>query len=426
MKNIPYEIINELTEHEENFRLVSPLLQACYNGLPAKYCKLCGVLFNKLIFNLFKGEKGRQKSIYEEKRIFTDVHLVVDDILEAYHSGKYTDGALYEKGKKKSTDRKNMHDSLKWLHNNNIFYHWKYKSNYMFFMDRDIGCWKYYNSKGVMLPKSLKKIITPVELQIDRMCRFDNLSSSRKTDRADIELSYGCYIEGMIKKMNPVVASSFPLFASFNNLFEYIQALKKHLDGIDGNEGYVPADNFYIKLPVDVRKWIAAKKAAADKEKRQKNMTKKKTDMEKEIAPDPSEANLCTNKGTRKKRQKRESIDKSYGNKNEVDELDFSREIEVNPFKNSKSLATYCQQYMSLHATTNLRLEGKGVASEYAGHILDNLIDINKSGNKEFLDAWLKNYLSKLTTSKMKNVEYTSLRALGKTLKEFNNIFYIP
>ena len=188
---------------------------------------------------------------------------------------------------------------------------------------------------------------------------------------------------------------------------------------MDDFEGFTPAKNFFIKLPVDVQKYAEMKI-----NKRQKEMKNKKTEMEKEISPD--DGNVCSNKGTKKKREKKEKVEKSFSKPDEVDEFHFANEITVDPFKDSKVFANYCREFMSLYAKSDLRLEGIGVASEYAGHILDSLIDIGKNNDKVFLDAWLKNYLSKLTTLKMKNVEYTSLRALGKSLSDYNKNFLVP
>jgi len=423
MEGATNNIMDKWTDTDENWSVISPVLLSAYSGFQfKKYTALSGILFGKLTTNLMRGTKGYQKSIYEKNRIFTDVSIEIDDILDAQNAGKYEDGALYEKGKSRLTDRKNMQDNLKYLHDNNIYYMWLYRGNYMFFMEREVRCWKCYNDNGVVIPKTLRKIIIPSSEELNRMARHQNMKG-KKVDRGHMEHHFGCFFEGMIRKMNPLVGSSFPALISSKTFYDYKCRLEDHLTNVGDMDGLNLAKNFFVKLPPDMVKNIEAKvkKEEAEKKKEQQTMNAKKTEMEKELTDE--NPNVCSNKGVRKERQKKEKVQKSMTNESEVDSFAYSDDYIANPFEDSKIFAQYYKNYMSLHSGKPLRYECIGVMSEHAGYILDDLIEMHKKGDKEFIDSWFKNYLGKLTTHQKQNVERTSLKALRKTLEDFSKIY---
>lgn len=414
------EFLNDATK-PENFRFYNPILSDCYNGLkPSKLSNIARIIFDKIICNLMKGVKGYEKSIYEKDRTFSDTHITVYDMLDACNPGKYIDGAKYIKGKNIETDVKNMQKLIKEIHDNNIHYCWSYKTNYMFFLERHIRCWKYYNPNAVVVPKSIKKILKSAWGQIDRMMYFEK-RSGRKADREHINHSYGCFIEKMVQKMNPLISATFPTFGSCKNLNEYIELLNKHLSDIADFAGSIKPKNFALMLPLSVRK-----KAGIDTNTRSE-MKNNKVDMEKELTS--TNSNICSNKGLRKKREKKIKPFEKNGSTDTGEKLEacsFADLPDINPFENPKSFAQYYRTYMTLHSKNNVRFEHFNVACEYAGYILDDLRDIGKTDNRAFLDAWLKNYIKKLTETKVKNAEYTSLRKFRKSLADFSRIFYIP
>ena len=85
MKNLFHRVRNGLTEYSRNYRSVNPYLMMSYSGLPPFLCKLANILFIYIIKTKLYGEGAKTKGKNEDKRIYTDIELSLEDLLKDFN-----------------------------------------------------------------------------------------------------------------------------------------------------------------------------------------------------------------------------------------------------------------------------------------------------------------------------------------------------
>jgi len=204
----PNTAINKLTDHNRRYKMASPYMLQALNGLyPFKLSRLATDLFQRILITKMYSYEGQSKQQYEDIRIFNNVEISVDLMLRIVYDGKYEDGGLYEKGKPIENDRSEMRRMLKKIDDNNIFHMWKYHQQYEFFIERHLPTWKPLNEDAVIPPKTIKKIANIAQVAVDQMMLFEHRSSGKDVVRADIEGSFGAFVNKLISKMSPSVSS---------------------------------------------------------------------------------------------------------------------------------------------------------------------------------------------------------------------------
>jgi len=159
-------IYDRLTEAKGNYVQVSLYMYSCYNALAPINLSISNMAHYAFGWVLRDKRYGKKASKKEQKRTYTKRAWTVEDMLSEMYPGKYIANGLYEgyKAKNIDSDKSNLIIRLNLLHDNNIFYRWRYKRFNMLFMERYFSSWKLFNHKGCMLPKSLLSIVFPIWL----------------------------------------------------------------------------------------------------------------------------------------------------------------------------------------------------------------------------------------------------------------------
>jgi len=390
--------INIVTEHKENYKLVSLYLMDCYNGLhPPLLCKLSHVIFNLIIYNkLYRNTNHKHYDAEEDKRIYSNILITPENILKRLAPSKYQID-----NKDIENDIANLSNRLQILDDNNIFYIWRYKQpfTYVFIMERDVGCWKYYNSEAFLTPKTLKKIVRSGKCIIDTMIKLES-KRQREIDKSDIEKSFGNFLNRMIDKMNPSVISNLSRWVDTANIFEYIVRLNADLRAISDYEGQVISDDFMGHLPDPVRKEIS---------NRNTKETKMNASLELQLVP--QNENLT-------------KIRKTRSHNPNVMDAKVEHFQSVDPFKNATQFVKF---YRSIIREQNNEAKFFDMISEAndATYILDAMIKHNRNGDKKFLRMWIYHFYSTyLKGNNVYKTEKTSVKELFKTLDAFDASYY--
>lgn len=417
-KDILDKTMDKLTEHKSKFIQVNPYIYDCYNGLDAADSKLVHILFGGILKNkIYETSKNRGRVEKEERRIYTNLDMSLERILSHYNPVKYSDG------KSIANDSSNYRKKLKDLDKKNIFYCWDYISVAMYIYEREIRSWIHYNPLGCVVPKTLSKIVNVAvdmmnAMEILKNDDYKNKGSMKKVVRSHLENSFGDFINRMKDKMNPIVSLNLPSWdpLGWKNIFEYLKVLKKALSKLSPKDGLIEDESFVKNLPPDTREKLIKEREA---EINRMNVST----IEKELTPD--DPNL------RKIRSKR-IIDKSKRpNTNDMDgELGPLAQActfdgDIDPFEDA-NVFTHYYRFLLKGANAKVQLNNFGSETEYAGQIMDMLMEKGKK-NKMFLDSWIMNYIKhSLKGKKIYSGKFTSMKSFKDSFEKYDRLYYVP
>lgn len=407
-KNGVFEIISRLTEWSVNYKWINPNLLIAYYGLPKQYTKLSLILFLSIIKNKLYKEKARTKSINEDKRIYTDIEITVDDILREGNNYKYACG------KKIDTDRSNLLKRIKELSDNNVFYHWEYKRIYMFILEREFCIWKFYNPNGYVIPKTICKIAS---VSNDIIFCMNSMARKRynDADRYEIDKSFGLFINSLIDKMSPLVSNKITKWNNDIDIKDYISKLLLEMDNMSKDNGFLFEESVLEKLPSSLFNKINCKLNEGSEMENKSNK-----DLEKDLVP----KNQNMVKKPKMKKIKTEPIITTSLEPQKPVALGYIKS--VNPLENSLQFAKYYRSFLSVFFNGEVEFDTLDSDAQYAAQILDSMI-LEKRDNKIFLDAWLTSFCQQnLKGTKAMKTKYTSLRVLKSTFDDFKVRFFIP
>ena len=401
---------SKLTNTRQAWKIHSPVLMGCYNGLhPLSLSKLCHILFETITYNKRHYAKTNSKfDAYEEERIYNSLWYSLEDILRRAHPVKYQ----FEK-KDVGTDVSNLKKALRQLEKMNIFYIWKYRQpyNYLFFMEEDILLWTYYNSSAYVSPNTLSKILFGANGAIQTMVSFEK-QAKREVSLSDVENSFGDFLNRMIDKMNPSVAKKLSRWVADKDIHKYIELLEHECCELKPYAGVEISEEFMQKLPENIASKLETKvKEVLRKIKKGKGKEMNITDLASLV---PQDGNLVRQRKTRTKK----SVSKNNGINAEI-----SRFPRVNPFKDSNSFITFYRSNLRSYITSP-RFSNFGNERHIAEEILDTLTDNGHQTDINFLKGWIKYYATRnLTGRKGSDIEKTCLSAFRKSFDTFNSSY---
>lgn len=401
-----HEKRNRLTEHEKNYKRYNTEVIDAYNALhPLSMSKLSMVIFNIIMdTKIHRQPNSRYYSKNEDKRIFNNKYITLDDILDRCHPVKYG-----VDGKAKANDLSNLMGRLQELDDNNIFYIWKYGKpfTYMFVMERDIGVWKYFNDQGCVTPKTLSKILALSSSMIDNMVKFEK-KKSRSVKLKDIEISFvQDFLPHVISKMHKDAQKKLSSWDCHLEFSEYIEELKKELSVMDDYEGLTEGDSFYDRLPCHLKEKIIDNKTSSEN----MNINQLTADLV------PKNENLVVSNSKPQRKKKSPVSSESR----EPTKATFQ---ELNPFINCNQFMKYYREVVRLH---NNRAKFYPVDTEriVATQIMDDLIYNGKQNDIDFLRSWIRYYISSyLNGSNVYKQDKTSLLNFKKTFPEYNSKYF--
>jgi hypothetical protein len=394
---------NKLTDVTEKgiYKKVNPYIWEGYYGLPNSLSKLASIIFSLILKTKLYGDKAKEKSIDEDRRIYTDITIIISDILNEWDHPKYS------KGQDMLANISNMNKRIRELDDNNVFYCWRYKNVYMFVMERDFRTWKFYNSSGCLIPKTLKKISVVGNDMISCMIR-----SIRKVhtevNKSELESSFGHFINRLIDKMNPLVVTEVIKWDGIQEISEYLAQLNEGIKNMEDYKGLILADNIFDNLPLSLSKKL--QKLHDEVTRGDMKKTKSIKSIEDEITP--ANPNLVRHHHVKKEKKSKPS-DKVQA---------YTYDGDIDPFKNALHFIKYYSALLSQFAQGG-RISCASIESDslYATQILDLLQEKGRS-NKVFLNAWVRYFYEyKLKGNKALKTKYTSLKNLKETFEEYNN-----
>jgi len=397
---------NKITDLSSGYKRINIYLFAGYCGIIQKaLSKMASIVYGLLLKTKFYGDNAQEnskKDIDENKRIYTDIGITMQDILLEWDHEKYSNE--HEAAMVIS----NMNKLIREMDENNIFYCWKYKGIYMFIMERDIRIWKCYNSKACLTPKTLKKIACVGLDMVSCMVR-DVRRKCGDVDKTSIEKSFGHFINGLIDKMNPLVTMEISKWDGNQDISEYLYYLCESVTKIEDFKGLTFAEDIFDKFPYTISKKL---KEIMSKEESMKTKQIKndivESDLEKEIIPE--NPNLA--KPLRRKRMKLASAPSE-----KVVAYTFSGDI--NPFENASHFVNYYRAFLQ-QLNKDIRFNSYDTDAIYASQVLDLLKDQGRSNNKVFLMSWIRYFHDfKLKGNKFLKIKYTSIKAFKETFNEY-------
>lgn len=402
------EVGNQLSD-PASYRQVNGHIWAAYYGVkPPALQKMSFILFHFIIGNKFYGDKAEvcKKEIDESKRIYNDISVTMKDILLEWDHSKYSND------KAAAMVKSNMNQNIRALDEAQIFYCWKYEDLYMFVMERDFRTWKCYNSQGCLIPKTLKKIVVVGQDML--FCMEKNVKKMyNAVNKTAIESSFGNFLNRLINKLNPLVASEIVKWDGNMDVGEYLVQLSENLKGIAPFQGLTLADDMLQKFPRSisikhdkkVNEAIAMKKTELAKDK------VVCVDSEKDIIPD--------NPNIAKPRRQKIITHNLVITKDKIDKYVF--DANVDPLRDAKHFMEYYRASLQQHFHhTRIKFDGHGSDALYATQILDLLIE-NKRSDQAFLNGWIRYFYEyRLKGNKNNKAKYTSLKAFKDTFDEFN------
>lgn len=418
--DIYFEGRNRLTEYQFNYRLINTPLWYCYIALGGKLSQLSSYLFCRILDSRLYGEKAKTK-INEEKRIYTDVGITMESILKDINSVKYANNE-----ETISSDQTNLIRRIKDLDDQNIFYNWKCRDYFVFVMERDVGCWKYYNPKGYVSPKTLKKIIALSGGMIKHMIDLTIKNNVHITED-EIRLSYGKFLKKMVGKLNPLVVHSIPQWNE-ESLGDYIKKLREELNKMRDSCGVEQDDKFFDNIPLTVSKKLRKytdqaieKHAKSSEDTMVKPSEKSKVEsLESELVP--KNQNVAKQRREKRPRKIKDVVLPVNASQSSEPKL-YRFDGEVNPFKDTKEFMRYYRAFLTMRFYKSVKFDMFRNDANYASEILDMLVSSNRN-DKVFLNGWLSHFCEhKLKGTKAYKVKYTSMKALKDTFSEFNPIF---
>lgn len=402
------EVTSGLTNHDSNYIQCNRYMIMLYNGLP-KVAQVALAIFSKILVSKYHGLTNKPN---EDRRIYNDKSYDPSDIAKDVHAGKYP-----KDSKKLQYDAGNIRkDKLKPLDDNNVFHIWSFGGSYLYFMDREFACWKYYNEEGVLVPKTLSKILFLYKDVIGRMFELEK-AKGRVHELAKIEESFALFINRLIDKMHPLVARTFHKWNQGQDIKIYVRDTMKEANSRDKFEGLTIASSFYSRLPHTVHVFLEelVMKQAPDK-----------IDMVKAITPTGKAKNL--GKPKRKKTKRKTSTTTTSADQAEIG--NWKGDETLNPLENSAHLVRYYRYQLKYFSNQKLgglppKFDKYEVDGAVAAEILDMMQDAKRK-NELFLREWVSYFCRQhLKGKKITRISNTSMSQFKKTFTEFNQSFYV-
>jgi len=392
------ELRNSITEYENHYKRINPSILEAYNGLyPPMLSKVASAIFSFVVSNKFYG-KMEEKKPQDKRRIYSNFLIKPEDILLQINPKKYS----FDNDAMKS-DVSNLLKTVSTIHDNNIFYLWKIGKplSFMFFMERDIGCWKYYNELGVVTPKSIIKILNLEEFLIQDMRKIVSFNGSSLSED-EIRNSFCFFVKDLIQKASPDIHEHLSVFSSDN---EFTGRVKGYLESLDPYHGLKESDNFLKNLPNSISYRISAQRGT----KEEKVFDNTIEDTASAIVP--KNANLYK---IRKRRSPKDNSSIQYPK--------ITTFKPINPLENCNDFISY---YRAVISSMNNEAKFYPYDSErnYAMKILEEL-SINDRMSKDFLKDWISFYFENyLKGNNIKKADKTSLKSFALTFSKYNESY---
>jgi len=407
-----HERRNNLTAPEHYKRYNVEVIDAYLALHPLSISKLSIVLFNIIMdTKLHYQPSHRFFSKNEDKRIFNNKYITLENVLNRCHPIKYNvnDKAI-------GNDLSNLMGRLQELDDNNIFYIWKCGKpfNYMFVMERDIGVWKYFNTLAYVPPKTIKKILALSTSMINSMVRFEK-AKGRDTALMDVELSFvNEFLPLMISKTNPSIHNKFKKYTHGEIASEYLIKLKNDINLIDDYEGLEQDDSFIKRLPIHLQEKIEIKQEIIKdgENKDGENMTI--LELNNDLIP--KNENLIRVKNKKVIQKKVVSCMPVHPHKTTFTAID--------PFSNCNDFIRYYKEVIRSY-NGNAKFYKPDSERIFATKIMDLLIQNGKNENIDFLRSWIRYYIqSDLQGNNVYKEDKTSLSNFAKTFKDYQGKYF--
>jgi len=421
MNLVNFEAGNQVTKYQGCYKLVNLYLQACYGAIkPERRAIIASTLF-RLSFGDKRYAKVTDPNFdpVEENRIYNRSKITNADLLREIDPVKYGNGGI-STAKNESDVNKVIRD----LDADNIYYRFSCgKPAFCIYVyEREIRCWRYFNSYGCVIPKTLKKIILVSADMIEVMNGFIQAGERNANfDLSRVQDGFGNFINRLIWKMNPSVVAELPQWDDNKHIESYIEDLMAKLSGMGDYDGLEIHPDFEMNIPPSVRGRLERL------EKKYKSINAEVIPVKKlkELVPPSSKSNVG-----KLRRKKTKNVTKfptmEKINKDEV-EVDDGRPAligfeSINPFEDEPSFVRfYIYVVQAQNKTANIKFD-----TTQAARIIDKLSDCGRR-DKSFLKAWIEWYVvNKLRGSKIYKPKYTSLQAFGETLADYNKRFFCP
>lgn len=406
--NARWETRRRLTSPQNNYRRISPEMIAAYNALGGKKGKVSTSLFLSLMREKWYGDKGKEKNGDEENRIYTDIPITIDMIIREVEPHKFMGRCPTAK------DRQMIRDTLAELSRDNIFQIWTYKNIYrIFFYERDIGCWLCYNPAGFLTPHSVLKITGGSIHSVDCMERFV-AQRVRGSDRADIENSFGMFLDAVIRKMNPDVSADIPKWYNSCSLQEHIKKVESVLKEKKVDAGVDEHESFIERLPLATSNHLKGYRGIDMKSQVEKDITPRKATVGRKRKPRAKHD---------AEKIPRHVLPEGASDRPAPIVHDFADDSK-SPFASIESFTKYYRDEMKSRKGDDINLNVYQTDHDFAAKIMDMMTEA-KRDNLQFLNAWLKSFAEdELKGTKGRNKEYSSMKHFGSTFRQYQDRFY--
>lgn len=371
--------------------------------------------------------KLKLKLKYINEEIREDIRIYNDDILSEAELIEFIFNI-----QNSTTNWSNLLKRINQLDANNIFYLWSYNKHYMFVLERDFGIWGVFNDKACVVPHTIAKIAAVCDDMISCM-RYQMYDSYGEEKERDVQNSFGKFMNHMIGKMNPEVASMFPKWDSSVKFKDYMARVLKLAKTMQPYKGLEEADDFYDKIPMDTRRYLIGGRARIGMYNRGKTMNKNeepimkkaldkiKVELEEELVP--SNSNLVEE--AKKRTRKPKVIDDSEGLPPVIDGYSVERDV----LKNASTLVRHYHAKMREASDGDIILCSIAADSSAAGPVIDSIkeVGLNETGRMIFFNGWIEYYVRNvLKNRKLKDTNKTSIGALHGTFDKYRATFRIP
>lgn len=387
-----------LTEYESNYKRVNlDLINSYISLMPLSVSKVSHCLFNLIIETK---RYARHGSIYyneaENNRIYSNKYIALEEILDRLNPSKYK-----MENKKKENDISNLQKLLRKVHEENIFYCWRFgfPHTYMFIMERDIGVWKLLNSQGCVTPRTVSKIVDSSIGMVNTMLKIDK-QQKRNFLLKDIEQSFvNDLLYDLFNKMDSSVASKLPRQEDLA-FEEYMDVLSKSLSKMNPHEGLKIDSSFYKNIPDVIENNIKLQKSKK---------------MENDLIPQNEDLTKEKNTGSRNKKAKKNSNEKINAKV-----MKFSKS---DPLGNCNDFIHYYREGIR-SVNSGAKFYDLRTERAIATTIMDTILENN--GDVDFLRSWLKYHINYFLNKgkNMYNKEKTSLKVFFDTFEEYKGKYF--
>jgi hypothetical protein len=397
-----HDKINKITEVGDSHIKCNHNILDCYNCLsPFVLSKLSFSIFSRVVSNkiYYKkqdshiDEKERQK---ETKRIYNTLNINAEFLLRQINPEKYI-----ESNNTLSADIGNLSRRLHAISDNNIFYIWRYgtPTHYVFFMERDISVWKYFNPEAFVPVKSILKVLHNSKHAIEdtiKNAKVQNLGMSN----FEIENSYVLFLNDFFRRASGQAVSKLLSCNDGSTVYNYINnatELIRSKEVMDTE--FKIDDNFMNRIPYSIRCELGGGDShILDK--------KSISDILSDISPKDDGGLIRKKEKTRVRAIISENIEPDFGTFENSD-----------PLKNPNSLFNFYRGYLR-GMNKNAQFYSITHQRNYASVVLDSMKDDGK--DKKFLISWINYFYNKnLGGSKSQNKDLTSMKEFLSTYSEY-------